>query len=102
MGLSHGAKWTTTIGNDSLDAFMNVMRDHHCQDANKNIFSTEVDAHWLLTSKAGPINSTKVIVANGATIITTLSKFSTQINPVCDPDERYHTKRASIDIRVKS
>ena len=103
MGLQNGVKCLSTIDNIPIAGFMHLLR-YYCE---KNDFHStqpiiDFDMNWLLMNKSKPTDSIKTRVDKVVDILVAFSKCGCVCVPVCDPENRHHSKRASVERRAKN
>ena len=113
MGLQSGVKCTSTVSNVSLNSLLNAMREMKKNDSesNTNRLCVDFDANWLMINKSRANDSVKQRVDKIYNVLKYFSSCGVECAPVCNPEHRHHSKRASVcrksdrfvkDISIKS
>ena len=97
MGLQNGVKCLASIKNIPLVGLMQIL--HHFSknnDSNAQRPILDFDINWILMNKTKATDSIKAKVDKVVDILVSFSKCSVACFPICDPKERHHSKRASV------
>ena len=110
MGLQSGSKCIATIKNITLTGLMALLREQHVtNNEHPNVtvspdttyqVKIDFDVNWLFMSKTKNTDSLKAKVDKTVSIMVSFAKCGCICTPICDPDDRHHSKRASIRRKV--
>ena len=107
MGILNGSKCISTISNITLVGLMKILRrlrNLEVLSSENNITDTrpriDFDMNWLFMNKSRSSESIRVRVDKMLSILLAFAKCGCVCQPICDPENRHHSKRSSVQRRA--
>ena len=100
MGLSTPSAFTYHLRNVSLRALLQIIRARITEDSPGPI-TVDVDCSWVAYKALGPTQPPTRAPALVFEFMRALASVGFTVFPICDGDERHHSKRASTDRLAK-
>jgi hypothetical protein len=100
MGINNAKTLVPRLSNLSISLLKSILSENVEMNENSSDFVIDVDVNWIMMKYSRYSSDLPSKLETTANILNSFARYGFIVQPICDPESRHHSKRASIERRA--